>query len=186
MRLVRNIIETDRLSLVPMDAEFLAASVAGDRRLAERLIDASLPAEWPDEHPWLELRHRQTLQHPDWAPWLTRLSVLRSTRQVVGVIGFHGPPGGEWLADFAPDGVEFGYTTYAPWRRQGFAYEASAALIESAVRDDDVSTFVLSIAPTNLRSVALARKLGFRLAGQWTHAERGVENVFRLRRPNQG
>jgi len=108
---------------------------------------------------------------------------LRSKRLAIGVIGFHGPPGGDWLQEFAPKGVEFGYTVYPEWRRQGFAFEASQALMSWATRVAGVSTFVLSIGASNEASVSLARKLGFSKVGTRQHEVRGEEDVYRFGTP---
>lgn len=172
-------IETRRLRLRTMGPEFLRASLARDRQRAETLLGASLPDDWPDEPGLLEMRLGQLEASPAWEPWLTRAIELRSDRQVIGVTGFHGPPGGDWLSEFAPGGLEFGYTVYPLWRRQGFAFEASQALMSWAMRTVDVTAFALSIKPNNEASTGLARRLGFSKVGSWQHEVRGVEDVYR-------
>ena len=85
----------------------------------ETLLGSTLPEGWPEEPEVLELRLGQVEANPEWEPWLTRVVELRGDARVIGVIGFHGPPGGDWLRELAPGGVEFGYTVYPAWRRQG-------------------------------------------------------------------
>jgi RimJ/RimL family protein N-acetyltransferase len=97
---------------------------------------------------------------------------------VIGIGGFHGPPGGAWLRDVAPGGVEFGYTIFARDRRRGYAAEAGAALVRWASEEHGVRRFVLSIGPENEPSAGIAAKLGFRRVGEWVHAERGLEHVW--------
>ena len=80
---------------------------------------------------------------------------------MIGVTGFHGRPGGEWLRDFAPDGVEFGYTIFEGDRRRGYAAEASEALVAWASKEHEVRSHVLSIGPDNEASIGVARRLGF-------------------------
>ena len=68
-----------------------------------------------------------------------RALVWGASGRVVGIGGFHGPPGGDWLRDYAPDGVEFGYTVFEEFRRQGIAYEScsldkSSLYMEAAPR----------------------------------------------------
>jgi RimJ/RimL family protein N-acetyltransferase len=174
------VIETQRLTLRTMSAAFLRASLEGDRQRAEHLVGLHLPDDWPDIPDVLRMRLGQVEAHPEWEPWLTRVVALRSEPRAIGVAGFHGPPGGDWLAEFAPDGVEFRYTIYPEWRRRGYATEASAALIEWAARAAGVPRFVLSIDAANAPSLALARRLGFTRVGAWTHPERGEEEVYRL------
>lgn len=173
-------IQTRRLQLLTLPPEFLRASLAGDRLRAQELLGVILPEDWPDAPHVLRLRLDQLEEHPEWASWLTRAMVLGSEQRVIGVIGFHGPPGGDWLREVAPGGVEFGYTVYPEWRRQGFAREASEALIDWAVRTQGVGCFALSIQAENRASVALARRLGFAKVGTWYHEVRGAEDVYRL------
>ena len=175
-------IETRRLRLVSLGPAVLRASLAGRREESEKLLAASLPGDWPDTQ---DLRHVLVMRladlraRPDNEPWLSRVVTLRDDARVVGLTGFHGPPGGEWLCDFAPEGVEFGYSIFEPDRRQGFAFEASEALIAWASAEHRVRDFVLSIAPDNVPSARLAAKLGFQRVGHWHHAVRGLEHVHR-------
>ena len=83
-------IHTERLKLRTMSSTFLAASLDGNHA------------------DWQTIRFEQLENAPNWAPWLTRLIELKDEQQIIGVIGFHRPPGGEWLDEFAPGGVEFG------------------------------------------------------------------------------
>jgi RimJ/RimL family protein N-acetyltransferase len=102
--------------------------------------------------------------------------VLREpVRQVAGHIGFHGPPG-------VRRSVEVGYTVESLFRRQGYAFEAVQALFGWAQREHDIHLFIASIAPDNVASLALARKLGFTQTGSQWDDEDGLELVFELTR----
>jgi RimJ/RimL family protein N-acetyltransferase len=178
-----HVIATPRLELRSMGPDFLRASLAGERARAEALLGASLAGDWADLSDVLRIRLAQLEGEPGQEPWLTRAVVAREDAAVVGVAGFHGPPGGAWLAEVAPGGVEFGYTIHAPWRRRGYAFEAAGGLMRWATEEHGVTRFVLSIGPDNPASAALARKLGFARVGAWEHAERGLEHVYRAERP---
>ena len=177
-----NTIQTERLKLRTMSSTFLAASLDGNHAEAERVAGAKLADEWWKQTDWQRIRFEQLKNAPNWAPWLTRLIELKDEQQIIGVIGFHGPPAGEWLDEFAPGGVEFGYTIYATWRRQGFAFEGASNLIQWAAQEHGVRTFILSINSQNHPSASLARKLGFSKVGTWEHEDRGIEDVFRYSR----
>ncbi len=164
-----------------MGAAFLRASLAGDGARAAALLGASLPDDWPMIEDVLRRRLVQLGEDPSREPWLTRAICSRTLGRLIGVTGFHGPPGGAWLRDFAPDGVEFGYTVLPAHRRQGIATEAGAALVTWAHQHHAVREFVLSMAPTNAASAGVARNLGFERVGSWEHQERGTEDVHRLR-----
>lgn len=109
--------------------------------------------------------------------------VRREGHEVVGRIGFHGQPGINSLV--APDALELGYTVEPEFRRQGFAEEAIRGMMDWA-RERSVEHFVLSIAPTNPPSLALAAKLGFTEAARVIDDEDGPEIVFELRRASGG
>lgn len=174
----RDGIETARLRLAALSPAFLRAALAGRAAEAEALLGARIPEAWSELEPVLRLRLRQLDEAPGLAPWLTRVVVLAREARVVGVAGFHGPPGGEWLRAFAPGGVEFGYTIFPPDRRRGYAAEASRGLMDWAESVHGVRRFLLSIAPDNAISARLAAGLGFRRAGQWVHEQRGLEHVY--------
>lgn len=171
-------IETGRLRLATMGPAFLRASLAGDRARAEALLGARLPGDWAGLEPVLRMRLQQLEARPADEPWLTRAVVLAGEARVIGVCGCHGPPGGAWLRDVAPDGVEFGYTIFPADRRRGYAAEAADALVRWAHEEHGVRRFVLSIGPENAPSARLAAKLGFQRVSKWVHAERGLEHVW--------
>jgi len=92
---------------------------------------------------------------------------------VIGHIGFHAPPD-------ARGALEVGYTVDAGYRRQGYAFEAVQALVAWATLEFGVRHFVASIAPDNVASLGLARKLGFVQTGKHWDEEDGEELVFEL------
>lgn len=152
--------QTRRLDLFIMTTAFLEASLAGDLAAAGRLIAASVPADWLEARDFMALRTRQIADNADFEPWGPRALVLRSEQRMVGHAGFHTPPGADYLAEYAPGGVEMGYTVFERDRGRGYATEAVAGLMAWA-RERGVTSFVLSIAPTNEPSLAVARRLGF-------------------------
>lgn len=166
---MRAVIRSARLDLVPLAPEFLDAALAGDMGEASRLLGASVPDGWPDlrdtQAVFLErLRAGRAL-----ANWSMRAIVHREERRMVGHIGCHSEP--------TPDGVELAYTVFAPDRRRGFAHEACQALIDWARRAHGVERFLLSIAPGNVASLALARSLGPHEQGDDGQQRRRTEPV---------
>lgn len=173
-------IRTDRLDLIAMTPAFLHASVEGDLAEAERQIQLSVPKNWPDIRPVLELRLRQLESNPSLQPWLLRAIGLRNTREMVGHIGFHDQPGAECLREWSPGGVEYGFTIFPPYRRKGYAREASLALMQWAHDLHGITQFVVTISPSNVVSHALAADLGFVRAGSHLDEFDGVEDVLVL------
>jgi ribosomal-protein-alanine N-acetyltransferase len=173
-------IRTERLDLVAMTPAFLRASVDRDLAEAERQIQLSLPENWPDIRAILELRLKQLESNPDLQPWLLRAIGLRRTREMVGHIGFHDQPGADYLREWSPGGVEYGFTVFPAHRRKGYAREASLALMRWAHDLHGVTAFVATVSPSNVASHALVADLGFVRVGSHVDEIDGVEDVLVL------
>ena len=115
------------------------------------------------------MRLRDMADDPAYAPWSVRAIGLRSEHWMVGHIGFHAPPKGGT--------VELGYTIFAAARRRGFAEEAIRGMMGWAA-ENGADRFVLSVAPDNEASQALARKLGFTKIGTRDDPVDGAEDVL--------
>lgn len=99
---------------------------------------------------------------------------------MIGHIGFHTAPGAEYLRSWSPGAVEFGFGVFSPYRRQGYAREASLALMRWAHSVHGVKKFVVSIGPDNIASQALAAQLGFNRIGSQMDELDGVEDILEL------
>ena len=169
-----------RLELRPMTPEFLQASLDGDRCAAIRHLGVHVPLCWPQNAEVLSLRLQQLRSDPTLQPWLLRAMCHRETRQMVGQIGFHTAPGPEYLCDWLPGAVEFGFAVFPTHRRQGYAKESAQAIIKWARSMHGVTSFVLTIAPSNTPSQSLAAQLGFKHIGSHEDDLDGVEDVLAL------
>jgi [ribosomal protein S5]-alanine N-acetyltransferase len=164
-----------------MTPEFMEALLA--RRLDEaadhlRLSLPDAPLGFPAER-FLTHRLEQMRRDPAVQRWLARAVVLRDAgRLMVGNAGFHGEPGVN--SANAADAVEIGYGILPPHRRQGYATEAVEGLLGWA-RTQGIYHFVASVAPDNVPSLAIIRKLGFVRTGEHIDPEDGLEHVFELR-----
>jgi len=174
-------IHSERLDLVPLVPGFLRAVLEHDLAEAERILGLSIPSELLDASHILSLRLRQLEADPVLQSWLLRAMVLRERRLMIGHIGFHTAPAPEYLHSLAPGAVEFGFTVYPAFRRQGYAREASKALMRWAHRGHGITRFVLTIRPDNIPSQTLAAGLGFVRIGSHVDEEDGPEDIFGLR-----
>jgi [ribosomal protein S5]-alanine N-acetyltransferase len=145
-------IVADRISMIAMTPGFLRASIEGDLREAEMQIKLSLPQGWPDIADVLALRLRQLEADPTLQPWLLRAIALRATGEMIGHIGFHTAPGARYLNAWSPGGVEYGFTIFPPYRRRGYAREASVVLMRWASEVHGVRSFVATVSPGNTAS----------------------------------
>jgi RimJ/RimL family protein N-acetyltransferase len=174
----------ERLDLVPLTPEFLRAMLRHDLAEAERILGFPLPDGLLDSTDVMALRLEQLESNPSLQPWLLRALVLRERRVMVGHIGFHTAPGADYLQPYAPNGVEFGFTVYAPFLRQGYAREASKALMQWAHQVHGVTRFVVTIRPDNAPSQALAAGLGFVRIGSHIDEVDGLEDILEHRLAN--
>ena len=162
---------------------------------AETLLGAKIGPAWFEEIGFLAMRVEQLRQDPDYVIWGPRAVVLESGvlesgvpetgvpetgARMIGHIGFHGKPNQPYLLKFVPDGIEFGYTIDQAYRRQGFALEASLALMRWAALEHEIKRFVLSVSPENAASQGLAARLGFKKIGEHIDVTDGLEEVFEL------
>jgi RimJ/RimL family protein N-acetyltransferase len=174
---VTETIATERLELVWLSPELVETILDGSR---DDLAFA-VPHDWPDAHDrrFLAFRLRQMREEPARGPWLVRGIVLPETRELIGHVGFHGPPGVNSLK--ADDAVEVGYTVFPAHRRRGYATEAVSALLDWA-RAQGISRFVASVGPQNEPSLRIVRALGFVEVGRHWDDEDGEELEFELGR----
>jgi RimJ/RimL family protein N-acetyltransferase len=166
-------VPTARLDLVPLAAPLVAALARGDLDLAASLapfpVDATTFAE--DAYV-LRLRHEQLEKDPDAAPWLWHAAVRRDDPLVVGRVGFHAAPDAEGT-------VEIGYAVRPDQRRQGYALEMTAGLLDWA-RAQGVRRCLGSVSPGNAASKAVLARLGFVRTGDQIDEVDGFEEVHTL------
>ncbi len=175
------VIPSARLDLCPLTPPALRALIDGDVDAAATLIGASIPPGWPDDAELLALRLGQLDEDPSLQEWLLRAICARGGHEVVGHIGFHTAPGPDYLDEWFPGAVEFGFTIVPDRRRMGYATEASVALMEWARSVHQVPGFVLTVSPDNTASQRLAAALGFRRVGSHEDETDGTEDVLVLR-----
>jgi ribosomal-protein-alanine N-acetyltransferase len=175
-----SIISSDRIDLIPLTPAFLQASLDGEYTTAEAILGLAIPSEWFREQTLMKLRLAQLQQNAALQPWLLRAIALRHQPLMVGHIGFHTQPDAEYLRDLAPGGVEYGYTVFSAFRRQGYAREACRALMQWACRDHHVTRFVISIRPDNIPSRRLAEHFGFKRIGSHIDEEDGLEDIYEV------
>ena len=170
-------IQTERLDLILMTPIFFEAAIRGDQAQAAQLLGVAIPAEWWPVSQHIHERMEQVRLNPALAPWLGRAIVLRTSQTMVGSIAFHMAAEPEPVRPLGPGGVEFGYTIFPPFRRQGYATEASEALMMWA-QQQGVKRFVLSISPQNQPSLRIAAHFGFVKIGEQIDEEDGLEEIY--------
>ena len=175
---MNDVISTDRLDLCPMTPDFLECTVAGHRAAAEALLELKIPDDWFELADFAALRLGEFRTGATSPPWLPRAIRLRATGEMAGFIGCHTPPGPDYLEPLSPGGVEFGYTVFPEYRRQGIAFEACRGLMQWAQLHHRIRNFILSVSPDNTASLGLVARLGFRRIGSQIDEIDGPEDIF--------
>ena len=175
-----------RLLLRTLDSHFLSLCVqATADAAASYLCRGELPDDWLSQWRLMAMRLKDLHQDPAYLRWSLRAIIWRGTGEMIGHIGFHTPPDPDYLATLGTDGIEIGYEIYPNWRRRGLGREALQRLLQFA-QEQGVQRFILSIAPDNQPSLALARSLGFVELGQQVDGEEGLELLYRLESNKSG
>ena len=115
---------TPRLLLRTMSAPFLEAGLDDDLAAAEALIGLRVQPAWLAEKPLMRLRLEDLANDPAYLDWSLRAIALRSTRQMVGYIGFHTRPDPPYLQPLVANAVELGYTVFPPFRDARFRHRS--------------------------------------------------------------
>lgn len=180
MSLQTNLVQSNRLNLILLDSEALQYSLVGEGEALQNSLGLEIPPEWFAAKELIEMRYQQIDRNPNYQPWSLRAIVLREQGRMIGHIGFHTPPGPDYLQPYAENGIEFGFTIYHDFRRNGYAGEAAAALMGWAHEQHGISEFILTIRPDNVPSLKIAERLGFKQIGSHVDEVDGLENIYKL------
>lgn len=148
-------IRTARLRLEPLTRPLADAAQRGATAFADAL-DADIPDEWignGNHLAALARRRSWALDTPTHA-----VVIHRADERVIGDIRFEPVSG-------VPDTLELGYGIAAAYRRKGYAYEASKAILDYQFDHAGVQRVIAGCDMRNAASVRTLRKLGFWLDG---------------------
>ena len=121
----------------------------------------------------LAWRVPQVRRDPSVNKWFVRWMVLRSTREIVGSLSFHGPPDADGM-------LEIGLGVHESFRRRGYAREALLCMWRWAAGEPGVCRFRYTVDPGNTASVELVRRFGFAHVGQQIDEIDGPEDVYEM------
>ncbi|MBD2440612.1 GNAT family N-acetyltransferase [Nostoc sp. FACHB-110] len=153
---------TTRLNLVPFTLEVVKAAIIGNAELASFLGVKVLP-DWQSEE------FREIL--PDIADILCKyqfqrewgwgsLIIHKAENMLIGYVMVKVIPD----STFSPTGsLEIGYYVAPSYRRQGYASEATKAVIDWALSQPGVQSVTAGCAPENLASKRVLEKIGMQL-----------------------
>jgi ribosomal-protein-alanine N-acetyltransferase len=156
-------LQTERLLLVPANLE-LALAESGDRKKFSELLDADIPSNWPpplnDEqsHQWVIKFFKANPGAVGWSLWYFLLDRSGERRLAIGNGGLKGLP--------SPDGTaEVGYSIIPEYQRQGYAPEATKALVAWTFGHPQVTRVIAHTLPELQPSIRVMEKNGFTFTG---------------------
>jgi [ribosomal protein S5]-alanine N-acetyltransferase len=155
-------IRTERLRLIPASIDALNADLEGPASLAAAL-DVPVPSSWPPElydADAVTFTRDRLRDHPDEDGWWMYYFAGPGEEggPLVGCGGYKGPPAGGV--------VEVGYSILEPFRRRGYATEATEALCRRAFDVPEVSAVIAETFPELAPSIGVLERCGFTLLGE--------------------
>jgi len=153
---------TPRLALIAITPEAILSEQAGDNRLHE-IIRSTIPPTWPhaDWEPHVfDFLLNQFAQHPDQIGWPRYVALPNpdGIRTLIGTVG-------AFSKTDPPTVCEIGYGVLPPWEGQGFATEATQALIAHLRKDRHITTLIAHTFPTIAASIRIMEKCGLTYDG---------------------
>lgn len=164
MPTTERLLRTERLDLVAATLAHLEAELASPSTLG-LLLGVEIPDGWPPgeyDRQALEFFHGQLTaggaDHVGWYTWyaLTRNSQGRRESLVAGA-GYLGPP--------SSGTAEIGYSVIPLARRNGYAAEIVAALVDNAFTIPSVSQVIAHTSDDNVASTQVLLRCGFERVG---------------------
>jgi [ribosomal protein S5]-alanine N-acetyltransferase len=148
--------------LVTGRVELRLVPLALARVLADPAANDSGPQSWADGYPLTGSRvaARSFVQDAEAAgggdrgPWGMFQMILRDTGEVIGDIGFHGPPDDSGT-------VEIGYSVVEQYRGRGLVGESAVAICDLAWSSPEVNRIIARTNSDNAPSAGVLRHAGF-------------------------
>jgi len=121
----------------------------------------------------IRYRINQVRKNPESAKYLLRVAVLKQTMVVVGSAGFHNLPDENGM-------IEIGFGVDPAFQNKGYGKQILHGMWGWVVREPVVKTLRYTVAPENLVSQHIIKKLGFNLVGEQLDEEDGLEQIYEL------
>ncbi len=167
-------VETPRLRLRSLTAQTVERLLDGDVTGASQIQGSAFSEHFLESvnETFLKIHLEGLRRHPSDPGWFVRAITRKDDGLIVGHCGFHGAPQDIGRA-------EIGYTIFPPYRRCGYGAEAAQGLVEWA-RLRRAPAVVAAVSVTNVASIGLVTKLGFRASGVVRTPSGDEEFVFEL------
>lgn len=149
------ILETQRLKLLPFTLELKKATLA-ERATLARMLEVEIPDAWPGSDLLDALPFFIEVMEKDPAgPVWDGIIIHKAGQIAIGGIGFHGGPDEAGM-------VEIGYNIIPAYEGQGYATEMARRVIDWAFQTPGIQTITAECLDDNLGSIRILEKVGMR------------------------
>lgn len=165
-------LSTARLDLVAASMQHAEATIEGSAEIAS-FMQVLVPASWPPallDADALKFFRDKLGEDESQAAWWFYFVLRRDdegTRTLIGSAGFKGPPDTDGM-------VEIGYGLLPEFHLQGYASEASNALVRFAFADSRVQRVIAETLPELIGSMGVMRRCGMRQLDETPNEPGGV------------
>jgi [ribosomal protein S5]-alanine N-acetyltransferase len=153
-------IKTQRLELLPCSLEVAQAAANLDKSLVQQLLGVQVPDDWyqADVKDILPNYIQILKDQPSQLGWGIWLIIHQEKSTLIGDLGFSGNLTFEKT-------VEIGYGILPPYRQQGYATEATQALVDFAFSQLRVKKIIAHCPVNHIASIRILQKLGMQQLG---------------------
>ena len=147
-------LKTLRLDLIPCSLS-VAQAASSDKSQVEKLLGVQVPDDWHtcEVQYFLPQYAQMLINNPSQLGWGVWLMIHRAEQTLIGNLGFGGKPHQEGT-------VEIGYEVLFKYRNQGYAFEASKALVDWVSSQPNLKRIVAYCSHDNAGSIRILEKLG--------------------------
>jgi ribosomal-protein-alanine N-acetyltransferase len=157
---METLLQTDRLTLVPITRALVEAVLDADRVTAEKLVSAKFPDLWPGRalvERAFSCPVEKIRRDPEAWLWGARVLVSKSDGVVVGSVILNGRPDAGV--------VEVAYGVDEAWQGRGFATEGTRAVVTWALEQHDVARVQACTFPWHMASQKVLERVGMHQIG---------------------
>lgn len=154
-----DILETERLLLVPYTIDYIKATLLGNEKLSH-ISGYEVSAEWPgiEFSFYLPFALEELKKRPEMEKW-TRLIILKKENKIIGEISIQGNSNEKWIP-------ELGYGVVDSYSNQGFITEAVEAFLKWLIKMENIDLIKAKTFLRNKKSQHILRKNGFIKTGE--------------------
>jgi RimJ/RimL family protein N-acetyltransferase len=121
----------------------------------------------------IKYRAPKIAANPELAKYLLRVAVLKKEQIIIASAGFHDGPDINGM-------IEIGFGVDKAYQGKGYGQELLHGMWGWVVNTLEVKTLRYTVAPDNLISQHIIKKLGFKLAGEQIDEEDGLEEIYEM------